>query len=414
MVKGIQCVGHVRKGQGRQCKKHTRRGQKCWQHYLYPANQQVHPSLRIKTSNIPHAGLGLFAGKKDIRPYAPKRDKNKHIVYKKGTSVPKNSSKPTRIDRYAGRLMKSKGSESLSHFQKKLSEYSLMLRSPPHPTAKNPALAIDAQRPTASAARFANGQKRGGPRANARFQVDSKHKKAYLVVGGTPSQHPTIKAGQEIIANYGNKQYFQDEEKKKKRPLREEKEEKEGKSDEEKKAVPPPKKKHKRRRIELASEDEGEAGGYHGFGGLGGVDAGGIRDSDPYRDYEGPGGGGLGGLDPLIDGGGPPPPAVRPIRPVYGPHTEDIPLDAPYSRRLRRERYGPTEDTDDSDHLPLSHPFWRGGRKSMNYASKFRRTRRKRGQVRIGRKLTRSILGDYTRKRKRSPKRRRPPSPDSE
>ena len=46
---------------GQRCKLRTARGRKCWHHTLRDEN------LRVKTSGVARAGLGLFSGKKKIK-----------------------------------------------------------------------------------------------------------------------------------------------------------------------------------------------------------------------------------------------------------------------------------------------------------------------------------------------------------
>jgi hypothetical protein len=56
--KSQQCLSNTQKDQ--QCRKRTAHTQKCWIHLAKQNN------LRIKPSNIPNAGKGLFAWKKPI------------------------------------------------------------------------------------------------------------------------------------------------------------------------------------------------------------------------------------------------------------------------------------------------------------------------------------------------------------
>ena len=55
-----QCIA-VAGSTGQQCKLRTARGRKCWHHTLRDEN------LRVKTSGVARAGLGLFSGKKKIK-----------------------------------------------------------------------------------------------------------------------------------------------------------------------------------------------------------------------------------------------------------------------------------------------------------------------------------------------------------
>ena len=59
VIEGMRCQGRTKSGA--QCSRRTNRGTMCWQHSTSQQN------IRIKTSTLPGAGLGLFAGAKGFK-----------------------------------------------------------------------------------------------------------------------------------------------------------------------------------------------------------------------------------------------------------------------------------------------------------------------------------------------------------
>ena len=82
VYKSNQCIAKAT-STGERCRLRSGRGRLCWQHALRDLN------LRVKTSNVKAAGLGLYSGKKAI---------------KKGTLIPYSGEQLTRaqIDRRYG------------------------------------------------------------------------------------------------------------------------------------------------------------------------------------------------------------------------------------------------------------------------------------------------------------------------
>ena len=82
VYKSNQCIAKA-DSTGERCKLRTARGRKCWHHTLRDDN------LRVKKSNVPAAGLGLFTGAKPM---------------KKGASIPYTGENLSRraIDRRYG------------------------------------------------------------------------------------------------------------------------------------------------------------------------------------------------------------------------------------------------------------------------------------------------------------------------
>ena len=60
VYKSNQCIA-IADSTGERCRLRTASGRKCWQHTLKQDN------LRVKTSNVPAAGLGLFTGAKPMK-----------------------------------------------------------------------------------------------------------------------------------------------------------------------------------------------------------------------------------------------------------------------------------------------------------------------------------------------------------
>ena len=81
VYKSHQCSA-IAESTGERCRLRTARGRKCWQHTLQD-------NLRVKSSNVTAAGLGLFTGAKPMR---------------KGTSIPYTGENLSRraIDRRYG------------------------------------------------------------------------------------------------------------------------------------------------------------------------------------------------------------------------------------------------------------------------------------------------------------------------
>ncbi len=151
-----QCISKTIKSQ--RCKKRTAHTKKCWIHLAAQDN------LRIKPSNIPNAGKGLFAWKKD---------------FKKGC----------KISKYTGR---------------RLNKYQIDLKYGDE-TAKyamcNGNKCIDANYTTDAAARFANDARRTGFRNNAILTG-----KNHFALKAKSNIHPH----QEVLTPYGDAYWERD------------------------------------------------------------------------------------------------------------------------------------------------------------------------------------------------------------
>lgn len=158
--KSQQCISQTL--QRRQCKKRTAHTQKCWIHLA------KYDNLRIKPSNIPNAGKGLFAWKKSIP-----RDK--------------------KISPYTGRLMSQRAIDA--KYGDGLAEYAICDRGN----------CIDANYTTDAAARFANDARGTAYRKNADLRGSGRRYNFYL------KSTKRIKPHQEIFTSYGadywNKKY---------------------------------------------------------------------------------------------------------------------------------------------------------------------------------------------------------------
>lgn len=146
----VRCKAKTKKN--RRCSLHTKRGKYCWIHLKYQFG------LRVKQSNIPNAGLGL---------YTLKEIKSNHKI----------------VD-YKGKL-----NNPNPNFT-----YTLQIDSRNH---------IDASEPTSGVGRFANDCRKENRRKrhcrdnNAKFSVDTRRKKASI------KAKRKIKAGEEVFVSYG-------------------------------------------------------------------------------------------------------------------------------------------------------------------------------------------------------------------
>ena len=158
-----QCTGHTKTGA--RCKRRTARTPLCWTHL----KSEQH--LQIKTSGIPHTGLGLYttirrpAGKM-VAPYTG------HIVTR-----PENT--------YTG-------------------EYVIQLN---HPPQAPPYKYIDANHTTSGAGRYSNMARRRNHRTNnSRLRPDVQHPDRAKVMSTR-----SIPAGGEVLTTYGRSYSFPDE-----------------------------------------------------------------------------------------------------------------------------------------------------------------------------------------------------------
>jgi hypothetical protein len=145
-----QCTSNTIKSQ--RCKKRTAHTKKCWIHLAAQDN------LRIKPSNIPNAGKGLFAWKKD---------------FKKGSKISKYTGR--RLNRYQIDLK----------YGDAIAEYAMC----------NGNKCIDANHTTDAAARFANDARKTGFRNNAILTGKNKF-------GLKAKSH--IRPHQEVLTSYGD------------------------------------------------------------------------------------------------------------------------------------------------------------------------------------------------------------------
>ena len=153
--KSQQCVSNTLKEQ--RCRKRTAHTPKCWIHLSRQNN------LRIKPSNIPHAGKGLFAWKK---------------------SIPRN----TLISKYTGRKISKK--ELDRKYGKGRADYAV---------CNQRGCCVDATYTTDAAARFVNDSR------GTSFQNNSKIK-GNQIFGLKATK--TIPPNNEIFTSYG-REYWQ-------------------------------------------------------------------------------------------------------------------------------------------------------------------------------------------------------------
>lgn len=149
--------------QARRCRKRTAHTGECWIHLAKNKN------LRIKPSNIPNAGKGLFTWKNAIPA-------NRKIVDITGRRMSKRA-----LDRKYG---------------DKLARYSLCNGNTPDSRC------VDANHTTDAAGRFANSKRGSRYRSNARFKWNEPGNFFYL------KSKRRIPANKEIFVNYGQ-EYWQ-------------------------------------------------------------------------------------------------------------------------------------------------------------------------------------------------------------
>ena len=141
-----QCTANTKKGE--RCRLRTARGKRCW-HHLKKDDQ-----LRVKTSKVPHAGLGLYTTKR----------------IRKGRSIAK----------YTGEKMSRAAVDK--RYGKKRADYVLCRGKK----------CIDARRSNSSVARFVN-DSRGTKRKN----------NTKLTQSFTVKATRNITKGSELLAGYG-------------------------------------------------------------------------------------------------------------------------------------------------------------------------------------------------------------------
>lgn len=142
----------------KRCRKRTAHTPQCWIHLAKEKN------LRIKKSNIPNAGKGLFTWKKPIR-----RGKN--------------------IDFYTG-VKTSRPVLDVKYGKNTTAEYAL---------CNGPNLCIDAFLSTHGAPRFTNDARGSKYKNNSHFTFDNRYNNFNL------KSSKYIKPHQEIFSNYGEK-----------------------------------------------------------------------------------------------------------------------------------------------------------------------------------------------------------------
>ena len=151
----VQCVGHTRTGA--RCKRRTARTHLCYAHL----EKEQH--LRIKPSNIPGAGMGLYT--------TVARRAHRMVAPYSGEYV----TKPR--DNYGG-------------------DYVVSLNSPPDAP---PYKYVDARKTTDGAGRFSNNARRRDHRTNNSHLTPHPNSREAKVVASR-----NIPAGTEILTRYGN------------------------------------------------------------------------------------------------------------------------------------------------------------------------------------------------------------------
>ena len=145
----VRCSAH--KANGQQCSNTTKRGTMCWVHL------RAQKGLRIKTSDIPDAGLGLFTTKE--------RRRGEDLA------------------NYTGDVV-------VSHDEQYGGDYALQIK-------KNPPTFIDAKRSNTGEGRYANASRVRGKRNNAQLILDQRNRV------GKVRATVKIPAGKEITVAYG-------------------------------------------------------------------------------------------------------------------------------------------------------------------------------------------------------------------